>query len=76
MIENTHLYQEIHQQPQVLESLLQGEQESVRQLVQAIRQRKITHVVIAARGTSDNAARYAKYLLGAYNGLPVGLATP
>jgi glucosamine--fructose-6-phosphate aminotransferase (isomerizing) len=33
-------------------------------------------VVIAARGTSDNAARYAKYLLGAINGLPVALATP
>jgi glucosamine--fructose-6-phosphate aminotransferase (isomerizing) len=33
-------------------------------------------VVIAARGTSDNAARYAQYLLGAANALPVGLATP
>ena len=33
-------------------------------------------MVIAARGTSDNAARYAKYLLGAANGLLVGLATP
>jgi glucosamine--fructose-6-phosphate aminotransferase (isomerizing) len=31
---------------------------------------------IAARGTSDNAARYAKYLLGAANSLVVGLATP
>ena len=36
----------------------------------------IDHVVIAARGTSDNAARYAQYLLGAANGLVVGLATP
>jgi glucosamine--fructose-6-phosphate aminotransferase (isomerizing) len=34
------------------------------------------HVVIAARGTSDNVGRYAKYLLGAANGLNVGLATP
>ena len=32
--------------------------------------------MIAARGTSDNAARYAKYLFGAANGLPVALATP
>lgn len=76
MIENTHLYQEIHQQPQVLADLLQAEQDSIGQLVQAIQGRKITHVVIAARGTSDNAARYAKYLLGAHNGLPVGLAAP
>ena len=34
------------------------------------------HVIIAARGTSDNAARYAKYVLGAQCGLQVALATP
>lgn len=33
-------------------------------------------VVIAARGSSDNAARYAKYLFGAHNRLPVALAAP
>jgi glucosamine--fructose-6-phosphate aminotransferase (isomerizing) len=33
-------------------------------------------VIIAARGTSDNAARYAQYLFGACNRLPVGLAAP
>ena len=32
--------------------------------------------MIAARGTSDNAGRYAQYLLGAVNRLPVALATP
>lgn len=35
-----------------------------------------THVVIAARGTSDNAARYAQYVWGARNRLTVGLTTP
>ena len=35
-----------------------------------------THVVIAARGTSDNAARYAQYVWGARNRLSVGLTTP
>ncbi len=34
------------------------------------------YVVIAARGSSDNAARYAQYLFGAHNRLPVCLATP
>ncbi len=34
------------------------------------------HVVIAARGTSDNAARYAQYVWGARLGLSVGLAAP
>jgi glucosamine--fructose-6-phosphate aminotransferase (isomerizing) len=33
-------------------------------------------VMIAARGTSDNAARFAQYLFGMMLRLPVGLATP
>ena len=41
-----------------------------------IQRRQIDYVVIAARGTSDNAGRYAQYLLGAVNRLPVALATP
>ncbi len=35
-----------------------------------------TGVFIAARGTSDNAARYAKYVWGARNNIPVTLAAP
>jgi glucosamine--fructose-6-phosphate aminotransferase (isomerizing) len=31
---------------------------------------------LAARGTSDNAGRYANYLWGAMNGIPMALATP
>jgi len=42
----------------------------------AARARGCTHVVIAARGTSDNAARYAQYVWGVRNGLSVSLATP
>lgn len=34
------------------------------------------HVVIAARGTSDNAARYAQYLFGDELRIQVGLAAP
>jgi glucosamine--fructose-6-phosphate aminotransferase (isomerizing) len=36
----------------------------------------VSHAVIAARGTSDNAARYAQYVWGGRNRLTVGLATP
>ena len=32
--------------------------------------------VIAARGSSDNAARYAQHLFGRFWGMPVALATP
>ncbi|MGD8398120.1 MAG: SIS domain-containing protein, partial [Anaerolineae bacterium] len=45
-------------------------------IADAIRVQDIRYVIMAARGTSDNAARYGQYLLGACNGLAVGLATP
>lgn len=72
----SHLYQEIHEQPAVLERFWANEQAAVAALAADIRRREITYVVIAARGTSDNAGRYANYLFGAMNGLPVALATP
>jgi glutamine---fructose-6-phosphate transaminase (isomerizing) len=36
----------------------------------------VRYAFLAARGTSDNAGRYANYLWGAHNGLPLALATP
>jgi glucosamine--fructose-6-phosphate aminotransferase (isomerizing) len=75
-LSSTHLHKEIYEQPAVLEEVLLQEQKTATALAQAIRKRSITHVVIAARGTSDNAARYAKYVLGTMNSLLVGLAAP
>lgn len=76
MLKQSYLFREIHQQPTVLTLLLEQEREVIQRLAGAIKQRQITHVVIAARGTSDNAGRYAQYLLGAINSLTVALATP
>ena len=75
-LQKSHLYGEIHQQPEVLSRLLNQERPIAQSLADEVRKRGIDHVVIAARGTSDNAARYAQYLLGAANNLVVGLATP
>jgi len=75
-IESSHLYREIHEQPEVLERLLEAERPAAEALAAEIRRRGAKLVVIAARGSSDNAARYANYLLGAANGLLVALATP
>jgi glucosamine--fructose-6-phosphate aminotransferase (isomerizing) len=69
------LENEINEQPAVIARLLEQETENVRRLTADLRGR-FSHVVIAARGTSDNAARYAQYLLGAHNRLQVALATP
>lgn len=76
MLEQSYLYREIHEQPAVLQRLLNQERTVIEDLATAIQQRQITYIVIAARGTSDNAGRYAQYVLGAINGFVVALATP
>ena len=70
------LQTEIRQQPQVLMTLLDREIENAQRIAADLRARSVKYVIMAARGTSDNAARYGQYLFGAYNRLPVGLATP
>lgn len=76
MLEQSHLYREIHEQPSVLNALFDREWPVIKRLAHAIRARAVDYVVIAARGTSDNAGRYAQYLLGSVNQLMVTLATP
>lgn len=76
MLQHSFLFQEIHQQPDVLANLFQVERANIHRIADDIKTRRITNVFIAARGTSDNAGRYAQYLFGAVNQLPVGLATP
>jgi len=70
------LQDEIRQQPQVLNTLLERETENAWRIAARLRTQGVKYLIVAARGTSDNAARYGQYLLGAYNRLPVGLATP
>lgn len=75
-LNSTHVYREIHEQPEVLARLLAAERPIAAALAAEMGRREVRYVVIAARGTSDNAGRYAQYLLGSMNGLYVGLATP
>ena len=70
------LRSEIAEQPDVLARLLVREGPNVRRIARALRRRDPRFVLIAARGTSDNAARYAQYALGLACRLPVALAGP
>src|SRR5512140_2638193 len=70
------LHSEILEQPQRLENLLHSQRAVAESIAREMRSRGIKYVFLAARGTSDNAGRYANYLLGAMNGLPLALATP
>lgn len=71
-----YLKSEIEQQPKVIQRLLSEGMEATQTVADAIKDFDPTFVCIAARGTSDNAARYAQYLLGNALGMPVMLATP
>jgi len=70
------LHSEIFEQPERLGQLLSSQRKAVEEIAAAIKRRRIQYVFLAARGTSDNAGRYANYLLGAMNRLPLALATP
>jgi glucosamine--fructose-6-phosphate aminotransferase (isomerizing) len=70
------LKSEILEQPGCLSDLLLNQRETAEKIAGVIRERDIRSVFLAARGTSDNAGRYANYLWGAHNSLPLALATP
>jgi glucosamine--fructose-6-phosphate aminotransferase (isomerizing) len=70
------IHSEILEQPARLAELLSNRRAQTGQIAAAIRQRDIRFIFLAARGTSDNAGRYANYLWGARNQLPMALATP
>jgi len=67
---------EILEQPSALERLFREGREAAEAAAASIKNFGPEWVLIAARGSSDNAARYAQYLLGAHNGLGVALAVP
>ena len=66
---------EILEQPEILSNLIDTEFSNIKRFATEL-EGKFKYIVIAARGTSDNAARYAQYVLGAHNNIQVGLATP
>lgn len=67
------MWDEIWEQPVVLERALR-DLSAVQAVVQAVHAQKINFVYIAARGTSDHAAVYGKYLMETMLGIPVALA--
>ena len=70
------LHSEIFEQPQIAQNLLQLESVRIAAIAAALRARDPRYVLIAARGTSDNAARYAQYVFGIHNRLTTALAAP
>ncbi len=70
------LFSEISEQPERIQNLLTAQRRNVERIAAEVQKRDVQYAFLAARGTSDNAGRYANYLWGARNGLPLALATP
>ena len=66
---------EIAQTPKVFENILANISD-IQKVRDVLKSRDIKSVLILARGTSDNAAHYLKYLIETQIGLPVGLTSP
>ena len=70
------MLQEIAEQPEVLERTISGEREKVTKLGDFLRKKDIDLIVLVARGSSDNAALFGRYLLEVTTGIPVSLSAP
>jgi glucosamine--fructose-6-phosphate aminotransferase (isomerizing) len=70
------LRDEIFEQAVVTQKLLAEQWETIKKVAGEIQNRNIKYIFLTARGTSDNAGLYVKYLFGVNNRIPVALAAP
>src|SRR3954452_685918 len=70
------LESELNEQPSALATLLGRQQDAARAIASILGRDDVKYVLIASRGSSSNAARYAQYLLGRAHRVPVMFATP
>lgn len=67
---------EIAEQPAALERTIAEERSKIAKLGQLLKTRDIHLIVLVARGSSDNAALFGRYLLEITTGIPVSLSAP
>src|SRR6201990_2543658 len=70
------MLEEISQQPEALARTIAEERSKVERLGEFLRARGPDLIVLVARGSSDNAALFGRYLLEVTPGIPVALAAP
>ncbi len=72
----SRMLDEIRQQPEALERTLAHQARRISKFRAFLEKRRPRLVVIVARGTSDNAAQFGRYLIEIMAGIPVSLAAP
>jgi glucosamine--fructose-6-phosphate aminotransferase (isomerizing) len=70
------MMREISEQPEALERTLRAERAHVHRVAARLRKSDIRLIVLVARGTSDNAALFGRYLLEMTSGVPVSMSAP
>ncbi len=70
------MLQEIAEQPDVLERTINAERDKYKRLAGVLAGREIDLIVLVARGSSDNASLFGRYLLEITAGIPVSLSAP
>lgn len=70
-----HMADEIRQQPAIFADLLAA-RDAIAQVAATVAERRPRFALLAARGSSDHAALYAKYLIENLLELPAGLTSP
>src|SRR4051812_38868209 len=72
----SRLEAELREQPEALARLLDRQAAGAAEVAELLHRPDVGYVLIASRGSSSNAARYAQYLLGRAHRVPVAFATP
>ena len=70
------MLEEIAEQPAALERTIAEERAKIAKLGNMLKARDIDLIVLVARGSSDNAALFGRYLLEITTGIPVSLSAP
>jgi glucosamine--fructose-6-phosphate aminotransferase (isomerizing) len=70
------MFREIAEQPAALDRTLRAELPRMSRLASFLKKRDLRLIVLVARGTSDNAALFGRYLLEIGTGVPVSLSAP
>lgn len=72
----TLMEQEILSQPKAVKHAGEANANMIAAFAAAVKKHGVKQVIVAARGSSDNACNYFKYLCEVYAGLPVSTAAP
>lgn len=74
--ENSKMWKEIHQQPQIIKLALEKNNEMLNKITNAVKERGIKNVVLVGRGSSEHALQVSKYMFEIYCGFTATICAP